>query len=318
MQGNKIITIGELPLLKDGSVWIAGLDRILAHLCNAGKDANDHLSEEQKADYLAYSTLVQERLYDCMLYSWYADSTNFIKNIRPTYAKLLPFPTRYFVPIQLKKSAKARLAKYNVEITGDDVGLPQNEKEEMKELLKSGWHYMYQLARDTYSTLQSQLDNNTYMFGEQPSTLDCIVFGYLALHLYPDLAHRRLQHILQQEYPRLAEYCNRIKDVLFADTEESILESESADDVPSVWKTLTNNPTGFFSTIKDDVVSYMGNSEEKKEKSQAQIDFERKRIWSIAGGVTFFLAYIIYNGILSIEIASDDDDDEYYYQEDDD
>lgn len=24
----------------------------------------------------------------------------------------------------------------------DDVGLPQNEKEEMKELLKSGWHHV--------------------------------------------------------------------------------------------------------------------------------------------------------------------------------
>ncbi|OBZ82464.1 hypothetical protein A0J61_09487 [Choanephora cucurbitarum] len=307
---------GELPLLKDGSAWIAGLDRILAHLRNAGKNANAHLSEEQKADYLAYSTLAQEKLYDCMLYSWYADSTNFIKNIRPTYAQLLPFPTRYFIPIQLKKSAKARLAKYKVEITSDDVGLPQNEKEEMKELLKSGWHHMYQLARDTYSTLQSQLDSNTYMFGDTPSTLDCIVFGYLALHLYPNLAHRRLQHILLQEYPRLAEYCNRMKDLLFADAEEGVLESEPADDVPSVWKTLTNNPAGFFSTIKDDIVSYMGTSEEKKEKSQAQIDFERKRIWSIAGGVTFFLAYIIYNGILSIEVVSEDD--EFYEQEDED
>jgi hypothetical protein len=44
------------------------------------------------------------------------------------------------VPIQLKSNAKNRLAKYKVEITADDVGLPQNEKEEMKELLKTGWH----------------------------------------------------------------------------------------------------------------------------------------------------------------------------------
>jgi hypothetical protein len=34
------------------------------------------------------------------------------------------------------------LLKYNVEITADDAGLPQNEKEEMKELLKSGWHHV--------------------------------------------------------------------------------------------------------------------------------------------------------------------------------
>lgn len=57
----------------------------------------------------------------------------------------MSFPNRYIVPIQLKKSAKARLEKYNVEIIRDDVGLPQNEKEEMKDLLKSGWHHVNQM-----------------------------------------------------------------------------------------------------------------------------------------------------------------------------
>jgi hypothetical protein len=168
---------------------------------------------------------------------------------------------------------------------------------------------MYQIARETYDTLQSQLEDQDYMFGNTPTTLDCIVFGYLALHLYPDLAHRRLQHILTNEYPRLARYCDRLKQLLF--TEETV-ESEPAENVPSLWKTFRNNPIGFLGTVKDDVVSYMGNGEEtKKEKSQSQLDFERKRVWSIAGGVTFFLAYVIYNGIVSIDLS---DDAEFYEQ----
>ncbi|KAI9487633.1 MAG: hypothetical protein EXX96DRAFT_554047 [Benjaminiella poitrasii] len=306
---------GELPLLKNGSIWVAGVDRILTHFAQSNKDANEDLLPEQKAEYLAYSSLVQDRLYDCMLYSWYADSTNFVKNIRPTYAKLLAFPARYIVPIQLKKNAKARLAKYNVEITGDDVGAPQNEREEMKELLKTGWHHMYRFARETYDILQKQLNDKNYMFGDSPTTLDCIVFGYLALHLYPDLAHRRLQHILTNEYPKLAQYCNRIRDLLFT-SQSNVVESAPAEDVPSLWKTSINNPVGFLGNVKDDIVSYMGTNdvESKKEKSQAQIDFERKRIWSIAGGVTFFLAYIIYNGIISIEL--NDDNDELHYSGD--
>jgi hypothetical protein len=142
--------------------------------------------------------------------------------------------------------------------------------------------------------------------------LDCIIFGYLSLHLYPDLAHKRLQHILTNEYPQLACYCDRIKNTLFA---EDQVESTPSEDVPSLWKTFVNNPTGFLGTVKDDVVSYMGNTDDKKtEKSKSQIDFERKRIWSIAGGVTFFLAYVIYNGILSIEL--NDNSEEYYEQDD--
>ncbi|CAO0795044.1 unnamed protein product [Mucor circinelloides] len=306
---------GELPLLNDGSAWIAGVDRILNYLSQRDKDANKDLSAEQKADYTAYSALVQDKLYDCMLYTWYADSTNFIKHIRPTYAKLLSFPNRYIVPIQLKKNAKARLEKYNVEIIRDDVGLPQNEKEEMKELLKSGWHHMFQLARETYGILQSQLGEQDYMFGEQATTLDCIVFGYLALHLYPDLSHRRLQHILTNEYPALARYCDRMKQLLF---EQELVESEAAENVPSLWRTFRNNPMGFLGTVKDDVVSYMGaETDDKKEKSQSQVDFERKRIWSIAGGVTFFLAYVIYNGIVSIDLSGEDDEYEYEYEDED-
>lgn len=81
-------------------------------------------------------------LNDVQLFTWYADTTNFVKNIRPAYAKILSFPSTYLVPMRLKSDAKARLAKYNVEIKDDDKGLPQNEVEEMKELQRTGWHYV--------------------------------------------------------------------------------------------------------------------------------------------------------------------------------
>lgn len=176
---------------------------------------------------------------------------------------------------------------------------------------------MFQLARETYSILQSQLGEQDYMFGDNATTLDCIVFGYLALHLYPDLSHRRLQHILTNEYPALARYCNRMNQLLF---QQESLESEAAEDVPSLWRTFKNNPMGFLGTVKDDVVSYMGTEtdEDKKEKSKSQVDFERKRIWSIAGGVTFFLAYVIYNGIVSIDLSGEDEEDYEYEEEYDD
>ncbi|KAI8990315.1 Tom37 C-terminal domain-containing protein [Pilobolus umbonatus] len=306
---------GELPLLKDKQVWVAGVDRILNHLMKRGKDANEGLSEEQRAEYVAYSSLAQEKLYDCMLYSWYADSTNFIQCIRPTYADLLSFPSRYIVPIQLKKTAKARLSKYNVEITADDVGLPNNEKEELKDLMKSGWHQMYSIARDTYGILNTQLSDRDYMFGDRPSTLDCVVYGYLALHVYPNLPHGRLQHIITTEYPKLTEYCNRMKDLLFKE-ENNPKEAEASDDVPSVWRTFKNNPVVFVHTVKDDFMSYMGKKNDKPEKSQEQIEFDRKRIWSIAGAVTFFLGYVIYNGILSISIIDDEEEGEFYEDND--
>jgi hypothetical protein len=149
------------------------------------------------------------------------------------------------------------------------------------------------------------------------STLDCIIYGYLALHLYPDLAHKRLQHILTVEYPKLARYCDRVKQQFYKES-DTTEESEAAQDVPSTWRTFINNPTGFLSTVKDDVVSYMGKEEDsKEEKSASQVEFERKRVWSIAGGITFLLAYVIYNGIVSIDVSDDMEDDDYYEDDDD-
>ncbi|CAO3687010.1 unnamed protein product [Umbelopsis vinacea] len=290
---------GQLPLLKDGPVWVAG-------------------AKQQIADSLAYITLIEEKLYDCLLFTWYADQTNFVKTIRPTYAKLLTFPTRYFVPIRLRNNAKARLEKYEVEIKDDDSSsLDSSETEDLKKLMETGWHHMYTLARDTYKVLDTKLGEKDYFFGDEPSTLDCLAFGYLSLHMYPMLPHHRLRIILTTEYPRLALFCDRFKKAYFT---EPLPQSESASDMPTLWKAFTQNPMEFFSSIKSNII---GKPQEKKEekKSEAQLDFERKRIWSIAGAVTVLVGYIIMNGIVSIEIDDgsaeyEDEDEEYYEQAD--
>jgi hypothetical protein len=174
---------------------------------------------------------------------------------------------------------------------------------------------MYSLARETYKILDTKLGQKDYFFGEQPSTLDCMVFGYLALHMYPMLPHHRLRVILTTEFPRLALFCDRFKKSFF---NEPLPQSESASDVPTLWKSFTQSPLDFFSSIKTNI---LGDGEEKKEekKSDAQLDFERKRIWTIAGGVTVFLAYIIMNGIISVEIDDGsngyDEDEEFFEQE---
>lgn len=148
-----------------------------------------------------------------------------------------------------------------------------------------------------------------------PTTLDCIVFGFLSLHYYPELPHNRLQHILKEEYPRLAHFCDRFKETYFSNNESSL--SEPAEDIPSFWRTMISHPGSLLGSIKDDVLSYMSKdndndndeNEQAKKKNPEELEFQKKRIWSIAGGVTFLLAYVIFNGLVSVEIV--DDDDEY-------
>jgi hypothetical protein len=47
------ISQGELPVLKDGVEWVAGVNNIIKHMKRKGFDADENLTAEQKADSVA-------------------------------------------------------------------------------------------------------------------------------------------------------------------------------------------------------------------------------------------------------------------------
>ncbi|RUS33889.1 Tom37 C-terminal domain-containing protein [Jimgerdemannia flammicorona] len=293
---------GELPLLKDGPAWIGGANRILVHLAKKGMDGNENLTPEQKAQYFAYASLVEDKLYDCMLFTWYADTTNFVKTIRPTYAKLLPFPTRYIVPSQLRKAAKFRLEEYGVEVTEDDAVVSQ-ATEERKFLLET-WHKMYTVARTGYHSLSIRLGNKKYFFGDKPTTLDCLVFAHLSLHIYKSTPHHRLHTILVTDYQSLLQHTDRMRKRFFA---TPLTRGEASSNLPSPWAALWRDPVGWFRGVRAEIRGETDqNTKEKLHKSEQQIDFERKRVWAVAGAVVVVIAYVFVNGI--VRIVKEDDE----------
>lgn len=86
--------------------------------------------------------MIQEKLYDVLLYSWFLEEENYINSTRPLYSRTLPFLKRYIVPSQLLKKAKARLRG--------------RKKEEV-----------YNEAKRLYKTLAVKLGDKEYMFGER-------------------------------------------------------------------------------------------------------------------------------------------------------
>ncbi|CAJ0633603.1 13515_t:CDS:2 [Entrophospora sp. SA101] len=168
---------GELPLLKDGLEWISGTNKIIKYLKKKGYDADENLSDKQKADSIA----------------------NYTDKIRPLYAKLVSFPMSYFVSRQLRKNAKERLKKYNV-ATFRDFGVIVNNKDKMDKIIK-----------DCYKVLQDKIDSNDYFFGNNLSTLDVFLYGYLAPQLYPDLQNQSLSTTITTQFPRLQQFCDRVK-----------------------------------------------------------------------------------------------------------
>lgn len=141
------------------------------------------------------------------------------------------------------------------------------------------------------------------------STLDIMVYGHLATHLYSDLPNPSLAIILRTEFPRLVMFCDRMKDRL---SEREIIKFP-ANDLPSVFTGILRSPRAWFNNTL-----WQARNLEKEEKSQTQKDFERKRIISITGAILFMATYVIWNKIISIEVISEKDDKEenVYYDND--
>ena len=45
---------GELPVLRDGVEWVAGVNNIIKHMKRKGFDADENLTKRQSADNLAW------------------------------------------------------------------------------------------------------------------------------------------------------------------------------------------------------------------------------------------------------------------------
>ncbi|KAG0346842.1 metaxin 1 [Podila humilis] len=286
---------GELPMLHDGKNWIAGANRIMAYLSKTGYNANDSLTEEEISKSVAYSSLVDEKLMDAILFSWFADSDNFLGATRKAYSNLLPFPSRYFLPIQMRKAAVQRVQKY-----GGSV--------ESGTLVQADTTKIYDLARDCYRVLDRKLGENDFFFGVRPTSLDAKVFGYLALQLFPEIPNPRFQMILTSQFPRLVAYCNRCKDEFFANLPE---HSDPLEESPFFTNPFAAPKEWFRSTFFGGPSAVVQSVPEKPKRTAEERDFDLKRAYALAFGVVAMAAYVIMNGLVVIGNEEEEEEGQF-------
>ncbi|CAG8479652.1 11321_t:CDS:2 [Funneliformis mosseae] len=197
----------------------------------------------------------------------------------------------------LAQIAKARLEKYGIVSVGDREFLVDTDKQ----------LEMYKIIRKSYEVLLNKIGNEEFFLGNKVSTLDITIYGHLAVHLYSDLPNPNLAIILNTEYPSLARFCERMKNRL---SEREIVKLP-ANDLPSVFTGIFSSPRTWF----NNTFWRTRNVEKRPEKSQAQKDFERKRLMFITGAVLFMVIHVVWNGIIRIEFTDVDSEEEEHVEE---
>ena len=114
-----------------------------------GHDLDQDLNPKQLAESLGFITLIQEKLYDALLYNWWHEGDNFINNTCPTIQKNMSFLTAKLLPTKLRERVLIRLKKYGT--------VPLNEKERIPRV--------YANARQIFKALAEKIGDNDFFFG---------------------------------------------------------------------------------------------------------------------------------------------------------
>ncbi|GFN75389.1 metaxin-1 [Plakobranchus ocellatus] len=186
---------GNFPVLRHRGETYCKITDIFNYLRKEHWGSDFELSTKQSADVVAFSALLEEKLLPALLHLWWMDDKTFIDVTRPWYSRAIPFPLSLFLPGRTQKKAELRV---NLTKGGENISEMETETKVYKE------------AKECLNLLSYKLGEKQYMFGRLPSSLDALVFGYLAPLLKAPLPNNQLHnHLLQCE-----NLCRMVNDVL--------------------------------------------------------------------------------------------------------
>ncbi|EPS43859.1 hypothetical protein H072_2183 [Dactylellina haptotyla CBS 200.50] len=231
---------GALPALKDGSQYIGGFDSIVSYLSSRSSGRSDidrNLSEIQKAQATAYRSFIRKTCLPITSLSLYVTSKNWVRITRPLYSTFLRFPLQYEIPHSHHAraiAATSHLSSLIRDIAAEDsnaisqpfstafAGLTASKTDEQKDAEKgekiTTRVKLRNFLADFLDPIREKLNREKYFFGgSSPTSVDCLLLGYMSLLVYPDLPSPWAKEIIHQEFADLVRYVDALKKALLGD-----------------------------------------------------------------------------------------------------
>lgn len=192
----------KTPMSSKGkSPWITynGVDVADSQLCidflnkELSVDLNELLSVKDRAVSLAFRKLIEEDLYWCgLLERWVYGDKNYV-------AKLVKLP--YIVVMYIS---------YKFIWMAWGQGMGRHSPKDVRSVGKTD-----------LQAVSTFLGNNQFFMGDEPSEIDCALFGCLA-QIKWNAAPSIYTTLLKDELVNLLEYCDRMKDRFWPDWDDCI------------------------------------------------------------------------------------------------
>lgn len=151
---------GKVPWVTIDGTEMGDSRRIISYLSKAtDKDPDKNLSDAEKAQNLAFTSLIDDRMYFTLLYQRWARD-DFWAVLEEGFFGKLPFILKLFVP----KKIRAK----------------QIKKLHMQGTASHNWEEILEMGDEDFKALSDILGDKTYFGGKKPTSLDASAYSILA------------------------------------------------------------------------------------------------------------------------------------------
>ncbi len=181
---------GKLPYIDDNNYRIGDSSLIIHYLKQKHGDPLDaNLTDTQKSQAVAIQRLLEEHLYWVVVYSRWADANNWPVT-KKTFFGHLPSLIYFILPGIIRKKILRDLRCH---------GLGRHTREEI-----------YQLGLDDLKALSTILNDQSFMLGSEPTSIDAAAYAFLA-NILTTPESSPLQDFAKSQ-PNFIAYCQRMKE----------------------------------------------------------------------------------------------------------
>ncbi len=196
---------GDLPVFLHQGQTITEFSAMVSYLETVCRFSTDvALSPRQRAEATAFKKMLEQQLEPALALHFWLDARNCIDLTRPWYAKRLGFPLAFVYPRRYLEHATALVgqAHSGASAFDNDMDFAVTERA------------IVRTAEDCLRCLSQRLGDQQFMFGKSPSSLDAVVFSFLAPLLKVPVTSTAVQDLVKS-FPSLTSYVSHILSAYF-------------------------------------------------------------------------------------------------------
>ncbi|CAI5438420.1 unnamed protein product [Caenorhabditis angaria] len=264
---------GEYPAIFDQkNKPVTDYEKFVEVLKKSGQDVviDADLTTFERAQLDAFSCYLHQNLNPAVTHTFWADELNYNTVTQYWYASHLHFPYNlYYLEKRRKKALRLLASKNDTTILKD--------------------------AFMALNTLSTKLGDNKFFCGNKPTSLDALVFGYLAPLLRVPLPNDRLQ-VQLSACPNLVRFVETVSSIYLPLSEEEIKRQQSN-------RKLWNNR---LAKAKAEKELAKQNSDNEHAENNAEEPPMRDSILFALGAITLSLVFAIHTGILQVSVEDEE------------